>query len=240
MTEKIKCIVVDDEPLARELIETHIAQTGVLENLESCNNAIKAFEVLNTRKVELMFLDIQMPLLTGLDFLRGLKNPPKVIITTAFRNYALEGFELDVVDYLLKPITFQRFFKAIEKYNNLKRNVTGSAEKVSPDPDFIYLRANKKSHKVFTSDILYIESLRDYINVHTIKDTFVIKEPLSEIEARLAKKRFLRIHRSFLVNVDKITAFTATDIEIGIKELPVGSSYRESVQRLLNDHRLTD
>jgi len=230
---KIRCLVVDDEPLARELIETHIQAVEILECVTSCDDAMKAFEVLNATKIDLMFLDIQMPLITGLDFLKSLKNAPKVIITSAFRNYALEGYELDVVDYLLKPVTFQRFFKAIEKYNQTR---TGQNRflKDSNELNFIYLRSNKKNYKVYISDIQYIESLKDYISIHTEKGTLVIKQPISEIESILPQKKFLRIHRSYLINIEKISSFTANDIDINTKELPIGTSYKQQVSNALN------
>ncbi len=236
MSGKVKCLVLDDEPLARELIETHIAEVKTLQHVASCDTAMKGFEVLKSKKIDLMFLDIQMPVLTGLDFLRSLHNPPKVIITTAFRDYAINGYELDVVDYLLKPITFQRFFKSIEKYNQLTSPVlpqidTGSGSKAN----FIYLKSNKKNYKVYTSDILFIESLKDYITVHLTSGRLVIKQPISEIQNLLSKEKFLRIHRSYIINIEKISAFTATDIEITTKNLPVGSSYRQHVNNILNN-----
>src|SRR5882762_4623881 len=158
---KTTCLVLDDEPLARELLETHIAEVKTLQHVASCDTAMKGFEVLKNKKIDLMFLDIQMPVLTGLEFLRSLHNPPKVIITTAFRDYAINGYELDVVDYLLKPITFQRFFKSIEKYNQIsKALIIPSDSRSEAKPDFIYLKSNKKNYKVYTSEILYIESLK--------------------------------------------------------------------------------
>jgi DNA-binding LytR/AlgR family response regulator len=232
---KVKCLVLDDEPLARELIETHIKEIKTLQHVASCDTAMKGFEVLKTKKIDLIFLDIQMPVLTGFDFLKSLHHPPKVIITTAFRDYAIDGYELDVVDYLLKPITFQRFLRAIEKYDHLvSPSTTHSNQGSEIQKDFVYLKSNKKNYKVYTSDILFIESLRDYIEVHTSKGKLIIKQPISEIENILSEKNFLRIHRSYLINVEKISAFTSTDVEIDEKELPIGSSYRQQVSSILN------
>jgi DNA-binding LytR/AlgR family response regulator len=226
-------MVIDDEPLGIELIQNHLSHIETMQVVASCNSAMEAYKVLNHQKIDLLFLDIQMPLITGLDFLKSLKNPPKVIITTAFRNYALEGYELDVVDYLLKPITFNRFLKAIEKYYQHvavnRHEVMGSKES-----DFIYLKSNKKNYKLHTSDILYIESIKDYIQVHSKDGTLVVKQTMSDVETLLAGKSFLRIHRSYLINVEKITAFTATDIQINKTELPIGSSYKQFVSSALN------
>src|SRR5882762_10846609 len=152
MVIKTKCMVIDDEPLGIELIQNHLSHIETMQVVASCNSAMKAYEVLNHQKIDLLFLDIQMPLITGLDFLKSLKNPPKVIITTAFRNYALEGYELDVVDYLLKPITFNRFLKATEKYyQHIAGSHRGPMEKLNA-PGFIYLKSNKKNYKIYTAD----------------------------------------------------------------------------------------
>jgi len=233
--EKIKCLIVDDEPLARELVENHLSRLDQFQHTASCDNAMAAFHILKSENIDLMFLDIQMPLMTGLEFIRNLKNPPKVILTTAFRNYALDGFELDVVDYLLKPITFERFFRAIEKYLQQTRPlqpIERSAEQKAPE--FIYLRSNKKHYKIATSEILYIESDKDYITLHLTGRKLVIKQPISEVEEMLDAARFLRIHRSYVVNIDKITAFTASDIEIDTVELPIGTNYKKAVALVLN------
>lgn len=233
--EKIKCLIVDDEPLARELVESHLSRLDQFEHTASCDNAMAAFNILNSGNIDLMFLDIQMPLMTGLEFIRNLKNPPKVILTTAFRNYAVDGFELDVVDYLLKPITFERFFRAIEKYLQQTRPVKPIGKSTEQKaPEFIYLRSNKKHYKIATSEILYIESDKDYITLHLTGRKLAIKQPISEVEEMLDATKFLRIHRSYLVNTDKITAFTASEIEIDAVELPIGTNYKKTVASILN------
>jgi two-component system LytT family response regulator len=234
MAIKTKCMVIDDEPLGIELIQNHLSHIETMQVVASCNSAMKAYDVLKHQKIDLLFLDIQMPLITGLDFLKSLKNPPKVIITTAFRNYAVEGYELDVIDYLLKPITFNRFLKAIEKYYQHVARDSHEVIKDSKESDFIYLRSNKKNYKIYTTDILYIESIKDYIQVHSRDDKLIVKQTMSEVEALLAGKSFLRIHRSYLINVEKITAFTVTDIQINKTELPIGSSYKQFVSSALN------
>lgn len=230
---KTRCLIVDDEPLGIELIEKHVSNIETLHLVASCNNAMKAYEILSNQPIDLVFLDIQMPLITGLDFLRSLKNPPKVIITTAFRDYALEGYELDVVDYMLKPITFNRFLKAVEKYYQHTTKNRDLSE-ASKEHGLIYLKSNKKNYKLHTSDILYIESFKDYLHIHSKDGNLVIKQSMSDIETLLAGKSFLRIHRSYLINVEKITAFTSTHVAINKIELPIGSSYRQFVSAALN------
>jgi len=238
---KVRCLIVDDEPLAIRLIENHIEQIERLEVVASCNTALKAFEILNTQKIDLLFLDIKMPTITGIEFLKSLKNPPKTILTTAFRNYALESYDLEVVDYLLKPITFERFFKAVERYT---RESAISSNSVSSDSQstntntsndqFIIVKSGNKHHKIRLSTILYIESLKDYIKIHTEGNRIVSKFKISDIEKELHDKSFLRIHRSFIVNVNKVTAFTSSDVEIGAIEIPIGISYKEKVYASLN------
>ncbi|WP_196890719.1 LytR/AlgR family response regulator transcription factor [Aureivirga marina] len=231
----IKCLIVDDEPLAIRLIENHISQLENLEVVATCNNAMKAFEILQTKEIDLLFLDIQMPNITGVDFLRSLKNPPKTIFTTAYRDYAIESYELEVVDYLLKPITFQRFFQSIEKFYRLSTPVSSQIipQENKTEEDFVLLKSGNKYHKVPVQTISYIESLKDYISVYTDSKRIVSKYKISDIEQKLESHRFLRIHRSYIVNCAKITAFTTNDIEINDKELPIGASYKKQVLEYL-------
>lgn len=230
---KTKCLIVDDEPLAIEVIENHISQFENLEVAATCRNAIKAFEILETKKIDLLFLDIQMPKLTGIDFLKSIKNPPKVIFTTAYIDYALEGFELDVLDYLVKPISFQRFLKALNKYFEIanpkaKSNKT-TEQNSNIEKDFIFVKADRKNHKILFSEILYIESIKDYIKIHTPDKKLLVKHTLSSFEDELPNNCFIRIHRSFIVNLNHITAYTAHDIEIESVEVPIGISYKQKV-----------
>ena len=229
----IKCVIVDDEPLAIRLIENHISQLEDLEVIATCNNAMKAFEILQREEVDLLFLVIQMPNMTGIDFLRSLKNPPKTIFTTAYRDYALESYDLEVVDYLLKPITFQRFFQAVEKYYRLsaaplKKNLVEELA-TKQEEDFLILKSGSKYHKIAISSISYIESLKDYISIFTETKRIISKYKISAIEQKLENQNFLRIHRSYIVNCSKITAFTTNDIEVDEKELPIGASYKKQV-----------
>lgn len=231
-----KCVIIDDEPLAIELMERHIAQLEHLEVIGTFKNAIAAFEFIKTNHVDLLFLDIQMPMLSGIDFLKSANIVPKVIFTTAYREYALEGYELNVIDYLVKPITFDRFFKAVDKYFAL-----GSSQ-LLPRPadagdvagnDFIFVKANKKNVKINFSDILYVESIKDYIKIRTLENTIIVKEKISEFANSLPAQHFLRVHRSYIVNTQKITAFTHYDIEMNDIEIPIGGIYKQHVLKSL-------
>lgn len=232
---KYSCLIVDDEPLALELIESYVSKIPQLEVIAKCSNAINAYEVLKNQKVDLMFLDIQMPNITGIEFLKSVSNAPKVILTTAYRQYAIESYELEVVDYLLKPIPFNRFFKAIDKF--LKQVQKGSpiaiiSETTKEEKEHVFININKKYHKLNYDDILYIDSLKDYIRIHTNKQSYITKEKISEFEKSLPTF-FLRSHRSYIVNTQKITAYTKQDIEIGTIEIPIGVSYKKQVLEVL-------
>jgi len=235
---KTKYMIVDDEPLARDLIRGHIEKLENFEIVAECNNAMKALSVLREKHVDLVFMDIQMPQITGIEFLKTLKHPPKVIITTAYREYALEGFELDVVDYLLKPITFERFLKSVNKFYQMSQETiqgapNSSTEKV-PDESFIYVKENKKVIKVYLSEIRYIEGLSEYVQIYTDKRKIITKTSMAQMEEKLPSDNFLRIHKSYIVPVGKIEAFTANTIEIQGKELPIGRNYKNAVLNSLN------
>ena len=229
---KVRCLLVDDEPLAIQLLQTHLEKLDLFEVVATCNNAIKALEVLRAETIDLLFLDIKMPQLTGIDFLKTLKNPPAVIITTAYREYALDGYDLDIVDYLLKPITFDRFFKAIDRYlRTIKTQLVVKAP--LPAEEFIYIKSGGKFYKLNVEDILYIESLKDYIIIHCSQQQITAKYKISDIELELKSFPFLRIHRSYIVNQKKISAFTNNDIEIGTQEIPIGTNYKTYVFQVL-------
>jgi len=229
---KVRCLLVDDEPLAIQLLQTHLEKLDLFEVVATCSNAIKALEVLRTETIDLLFLDIKMPQLTGIDFLKTLKNPPAVIITTAYREYAVDGYDLDIVDYLLKPITFDRFFKAIDRY--LRTTKVQPPLKATPTADdSIYIKAGGKFHKLNVEDILYLESLKDYVVIHCVNQQITAKYKISDMEQELKSFAFLRIHRSYIVNQKKITAFTMNDIEIGAREIPIGTNYKEYVFQTL-------
>ncbi|CAM1346022.1 LytR/AlgR family response regulator transcription factor [Tenacibaculum crassostreae] len=236
MSRKVKCLLVDDEPLAIKLLEKHIAKIDNLEVVATCNNAIKAFEILNTQEVDLLFLDIKMPNLTGIDFLKTLKSPPKTIFTTAYRDYAIESYDLGVIDYLLKPITFERFFKAVDRFLKDNAKPVENKSRQGSSDEFMLIKSGNKFHKVIVEDILFIESLKDYVKIHTVNDKRIVsKYRISEIEEELRDKNFLRVHRSYIINIDKISAFTVNDIEVNSIEIPIGASYKEKVVSFLNN-----
>lgn len=225
-----KCLIVDDEALARELVATHLAQLDDFEVVASCANAMEARRILQQQKIDLLFLDIEMPLLKGTTFFKGLSEKPRVIFTTAFRDYAVEGFELNAVDYLLKPILFDRFLQAIDKFVASLQVETGQIEE---SKNYIYVQSQRKNIKVLLDEIRYVESVKDYIRIHLLESTLMVKYGISAFEQQL-DRRFLRIHRSFLVNTDKVTAFTRQDVEIGSTEIPIGESYKDEVLNKLH------
>ncbi|HTK17942.1 MAG TPA: LytTR family DNA-binding domain-containing protein [Mucilaginibacter sp.] len=235
--KKIQCLLVDDEPLAIVLMQKHIGQLDFMEVVATCPNALKALEILKKTEVDLMFLDISMPAINGIDFLKMLHNPPKVIITTAYREFALDGYDLDIVDYLLKPITFDRFFKSIERYLRNADQQPQASPQVTTETESIFLKSGYRNVKINIDDILYMESLKDYVKVYTLTGAVKTKYKISDMEGDLAVKNFLRIHRSFIINPKHITAFTSSDVEISQTELPIGESYKEHVIRTLKTLR---
>lgn len=236
---KIRCLVVDDEPLAISVLQDYISQLETLTLVGTCSSGVEALLFLQKNKVDLLFLDIQMPKLTGIDFLKTLSNRPKVIFTTAFREYALEGFELNVLDYLLKPIPFDRFLIAINKYypaGNTAHSLPTMlipADQGSTGEPFIYLKSDKKMVKVFLREILYIESLKDYVKVKTVSGEVVSYQRISYLEEKLPDRRFLRIHRAYIIATDKIRSFNSSVIEVGGQELPIGRQYKPEVMKAL-------
>jgi len=240
----IKTIIVDDEPLALDVLETHIEKIPELNLVQRCNNALEANEALQKEDVDLMFLDIQMPQLTGIEFLKSLTKPPLVIFTTAFPNYAIEGFELDALDYLLKPISLERFMKAVNKAVDqieLQRK-DGSAGGTEGD-DFIFVKADKKLIRVKYSDIIYIEGLKDYVIIRLeVGKRVITLQTMKSLEAKLPSKLFKRIHRSYIVGIDKIEAVIGNMVEITEKgqkkHLPIGKNYRDELLQIINQNRL--
>ncbi|MBL0743558.1 LytR/AlgR family response regulator transcription factor [Chryseolinea lacunae] len=230
----VKCIIVDDEPLAIEIIESYVTRIDQLELAGTFRNAISAFAFLQQHTVDLIFLDIQMPKLNGIEFLKTLKNPPRVIFTTAYRDYAIEGFELEVVDYLLKPIPFDRFLKAVAKFMHQPAASTAPAPKAdTTTDDYVYFKVDKKMIKTRMADVLFIESIKDYVKVKTGEREIITQQKISYLEESLPRHQFLRIHRSFIINIDKIDAYSATDIEIGKHTIPIGRNYKNDVMKAL-------
>ena len=226
MNDRYRCVIVDDEALGRELIATHLSKLGQFELIASCASALEAAPYLNQDKIDLLFLDIEMPVLKGTDFYQSLHHKPDVIFTTAYRDYAVEGFELEAVDYLLKPIVFARFFKAIERFLAGKNKST-----ITPTPidsrEWFFVREDRKDIKIHIADILYVKSLKDYVQIHTIKAVHTIKDTLYAFENRL-NQDFVRIHRSYIVNRRHVTAITKHDVEIGNIEVPISDKYRDN------------
>ena len=235
---KTKCLIIDDEPLARDLMRSHIEKLENFEIVDECGDAMKALQSLRNHSVDLMFMDIQMPQITGVEFLKTLKNPPKVIITTAYREYALDGFALDVVDYLLKPITFERFLKSVNKYYQISQEETQFImPEINPgisNEAFIYVKENKKVVKVHLNEIIYVEGLSEYVQIYTDKKKIITKTSMSNMEDKLPDNNFIRIHKSFIISLSKIEAFTSNSIEVGGKEIPIGRSYKNSVMETLH------
>jgi DNA-binding LytR/AlgR family response regulator len=231
---KTRCLLVDDEPLALKVLENHIESIPHLEIISSCSNAFAAMEALKQQQpVDLMFLDIQMPKLIGTSFLKTLRNPPKVIFTTAYKEYAVEAFDLDAVDYLLKPVTLERLIKAVNKITIETLPVTQEEPKILEQEGFAYFRSERKMIKVRYDDILFIESMKDYVKVvRTVDKPLFVKQSISSLENMLPANQFVRIHRSFIVSIPKITAFTNHDIEIGGVEIPIGRLYSQHIERL--------
>jgi DNA-binding LytR/AlgR family response regulator len=229
---KIRCLIVDDEPPALDVLRSHIANTPMLEVAGECHNAIGAFEFLQHQQVDLIFLDIQMPRLLGTDLVKALADPPKVIFTTAHREYAMDGFDLNAVDFLLKPISFDRFLKAVQKavHADVKPR---TEEPVSDSPRFLYFRADRKMVKVLLEDISYVEGLKDYVKIHTGTQQLITKQTITAVEEMLPADEFVRVHRSFIVSTNKITSFSPHAVFIGKEEIPIGPLYRNEVQKKL-------
>jgi DNA-binding LytR/AlgR family response regulator len=229
MLKSFRCLIVDDEPLAIDVIENYLQR---LENVEirRCENAIDAFRLFKNEQFDLIFLDIEMPLLTGLDFLKALKNPPAIIITTAYRDYAVEGFELEVLDYLVKPISFPRFMKAFDRAlkqgpHAQKPQDTGTTD----GNEYLFLKVDRKLIKVLIKDILYIESLKDYVRVKTKSNAWISYQSLTSITDKLPPDKFMRIHRSYTIAIDKVNSIQDNCVEIDGKLIPISRELRQDV-----------
>ncbi len=236
----IRTLIVDDEPLALEVLETYISQMPEIELIGKCTNAIDANKVLNETEVDLMFLDIQMPQLTGTEFVKTLKNPPLIIFTTAYPNYAIEGFELDALDYLLKPVSLERFMKSINKAKEQLQLKAGPS--TQQEEDFIFVKSDKKFIKVFYDDILYIEGLKDYVIIKTEAGRIITLQTMKSLEEKLPSKRFMRVHRSYIAGLHKINAIVGNMVEImdkgKAKHLPIGKNYRDDLLEVIHRNKL--
>lgn len=225
MSRKLKCVVVDDEPTAREILISFIEKTPNLHLVKSCKNASEAIVFLQENNVDLFFLDINMPEITGLSLAKIINNKSQIIFTTAYREYAIEGFDLNVIDYLLKPFSFDRFLQAVQK--------AMPSEEELIDKEFMFVRSDRRMVKIDFSTILYLESLSDYVKIFTSEKTIVTRETISNLEEKLSAKKFIRIHRSFIISIKNINSYTNEFIEIHQKALPISRSYKESVLQKL-------
>jgi two-component system, LytTR family, response regulator LytT len=230
--KKYKCLIVEDEPIAAEIIASFIERDKELELVQICSDAINAHSVLKHQAIDLMFLDLHLPILKGFDFLRKLTDPPAVIVTTAYHDYALEGYELDVVDYLLKPIPYERFDKAIQKFKHFLKAEEALFE--HSERDYILVQLAKRQLKIYLDEIFFIESFREYIVIHTKNEDVKVKMPISKIESILDPKRFKRVHKSYIVSQDKIEVYSANELIINGNKIPVGRTYKEPENKNIN------
>lgn len=244
MSHKIRCIIVDDEPLARDVLVTHAAQIEQLEVVASCGNALEAFEHIQQGNIHLVFLDIKMPKLTGLELIESIKNPPLVVFTTAYREFAIKAFDLDAIDYLIKPISLTRFLKTISKANkylkgqeadangDLGESQSNNRAKAS-EQDFLFIKADRKVVKLDLGSIRYLESLNDKVLIHMADKEVVTAQRISYLMEKLPKDRFVRIHRSYIISLAHITAYNNIMVEISGQELPIGRNYRSQALEML-------
>jgi DNA-binding LytR/AlgR family response regulator len=237
--KKIKCLVVDDEALARKLLQTYIERIPYLELVATCKNPVEASGFLQSTSIDLMFLDIQMPQISGVDFLKTLAKRPLVIFTTAYEKYALEGYELDIIDYLLKPFGFDRFFQAVNKVPP-RLNISTESTKVSPssfevtpqiEKDFLLVKSEHRVHRLKYKDILYIQSMQSYVSYYTNKERILSLNTMKKLEVDLPSHQFIRIHKSYIIAIEKIEVLEGNQIVIGKVKLPIGASYREEVMK---------
>lgn len=228
---KIRCLLVDDEPHALEVLQAHIAATPMLEVVGTCNNPLVAFDFLQKNPVDLLFLDIQMPMLKGTELLKSLSSPPKVIFTTAHREFAVDGFDFNAIDFLLKPISLERFLKAVQKV--LHQNLSAGQPADTHEQRYVYFRADRRTVKVLLSEISHIESLKDYVKIHGSGQPLITRQTITAIQEMLPREEFVRVHRSFIVALKRVTSYSSHAVFVGHEEIPVGPLYRGEVQRRL-------
>lgn len=237
---KCTCLIVDDEPLAINVIKKHLLQFRDFELAGSCECAVEAFNLLKEQEIQLLFLDINMPGLNGIDFIKSLEHPPAIVLTTAYREYAVEGYELDVLDYLVKPIGFARFMKTIDKANSYLKLQKQALQAIPPSgsipteaEDFLFTKVDKKMVKVYFADILYIESLKDYIRIKTVYEDLITHHNLSGFTKLLPADRFMRIHRSYTVSLEKIKSLEGSYLHLEKKSLPIGRIFQKEVKDVI-------
>ena len=236
----IKTMIVDDEPLAIEILEAYVSQIPQLHLVAKCSNALEANRILQLEKIDLMFLDIEMPLLLGTEFLKSLQNPPKVIFTTAYPEFAVQGFELNAIDYLLKPISMERFVKSINKL--FEKNEFDLRPEIEKNTEYIFVKADKRFIKVNFSEILYIEGLKDYVIIRTDQNKIITLQTMKSLEEKLPASKFIRVHRSFIVNLNRINAIVGNAIEIlekgQNKHIPIGNNYKDEIEKMIEKRKL--
>ncbi len=235
---KLNCLIIDDEPIARKGLEEHVQEIEFLHCIASCENALKASTYLNEQKIDLLYLDIHMPKVTGIDFLKSLKNPPLTILTTAYSDYALEGYTLDVIDYLVKPITFERFLKASQKAMEFFQLKTNAASYSSSRADYFFVRCDRKFEKVFFRDVSYVEGLQNYAVIHLHDRKLITYITLTSLENQLPKDEFLKVHKSFLISVPHVKAIEGDEIIIDDARIPISRNLREQVTHQILGNRL--
>lgn len=234
---KIKCMIIDDEPLAQRVLERYIEAVPNLELVQKCKDALEAMEVLKEKKIDLIFLDINMPKLTGVEFLRILKHPPLVIITTAYAEFAIQGYELDVVDYLMKPFGMERFLKAIQKVQDLlkprEHSLPAKTSVESQDDQYIFVKSSKKTYRINLNEILYIEALGDYVKIFTTERMIVSYHSMKNLENLLSPKKFPRIHKSFIVSLSRIELIEGNQVKIRDRRIPIGTNFKAEFEKLI-------
>jgi DNA-binding LytR/AlgR family response regulator len=236
---KLRCLLVDDEPPALKVLQSHIANVNGLEVVGLCKNAVEAMDVLHEKQVDVIFLDIKMPKILGTEFLRNLSQPPKVVFVTAYRDFALDSYELDAVDYLVKPVSFERFLKAIGKVKRLLGHETFShSEEYKTNTEaFVYLKVDKNMMKILINEILYIESVKDYVKVFMNNGkNCLVKQSISSMENLLSEHKFLRVHRSYIVSLNKVTGYNNLSVQLDSKEIPIGRLYKQHAIEVIQSH----
>lgn len=237
---KLNCLIVDDEPIAQQILEKYINQMDALQLVGKCSNAFEALNVLHREKIDMLFLDIKMPSLTGLDLLKTLQNPPKVILTTAFSEFGAESYEYGVSDYLLKPISFERFLKAVNKilipqYTPLSAAET---EERAEEPTFIFFKADKKIHKYYFKDILFVEGSGNYVKIHTLNEKpLMVLDKLTVLQEKIPAKQFIRVHKSFIVNILHIQKIEGNMINVKDKIIPISATFKPNLEGLIQDNQ---
>lgn len=233
----LRCLLIDDEPPALKVLALHISNINGLEIVARCQNALEALDVLQQKTVDVIFLDIKMPKMIGTDFLKNLSHPPKVIFVTAYREYAVEGYELDAVDYLVKPVSFERFVKAITKVKRLMgHDILSQSNDYKANPEaFVYVKVDKNMQKVFVNEVVYIESWKDYVKVFLTNNKYLlVKKSITAMENLLSEHKFLRVHRSYMVSMNKISAYNGLSVQLDSKEIPIGRLYKQTVLEVIH------